>query len=120
MVLMGLCNVAGIGGGAINQPIIQYFFKFEIKESIALSDMIILCGSLTRFIYTWRMKNPVKPNTPIVDYSLATIMISTALAGSQIGISLFLKVFPPLIIQICLELLLVFLALQSFYKATDL
>jgi len=44
------------------------------------------------------MKNPVKPNTPLVDYSLATIMISTALAGSQIGISLFLKVFPPLII----------------------
>jgi len=82
MVLMGLCNVAGIGGGAINQPIIQYFFKFEIKESIALSDMIILCGSLTRFIYTLRMKNPIKPKTPLVDYSLATIMISTALAGS--------------------------------------
>ena len=82
MVLMGLCNAAGIGGGAINQPIIQYFFKFELKEAIALSDMIILWGSVTRLIYTWKNKNPVKPNTPVIDYSLATIMISTALAGS--------------------------------------
>ena len=27
-ILMGLCNVAGIGGGAIDQPIMQMFFKF--------------------------------------------------------------------------------------------
>jgi hypothetical protein len=42
--------------------------------------------------------NPDKPYTVVVDYSLATIMISTTLAGSQIGNQLFLKVFPPLII----------------------
>ena len=27
-LLMALCNVAGIGGGAIDQPIMQVFFKF--------------------------------------------------------------------------------------------
>jgi len=53
----------------------------------------------------------------MVDYSLATIMISTTLAGSQIGNSLFLQVFPPLIIQSCLEALLLFLAVQSLFKA---
>jgi len=30
-ILMALCNVAGIGGGAIDQPIMQVFYKFEIK-----------------------------------------------------------------------------------------
>jgi hypothetical protein len=30
-LLMALCNVAGIGGGAIDQPIMQVFFGFEIK-----------------------------------------------------------------------------------------
>jgi uncharacterized membrane protein YfcA len=95
---MGLCNVAGIGGGAIDQPIMQEFFKFEIKEAIAISNLVILCGSVARFIYTWKVRNPVKPYCTVVDYSLATIMISTTLAGSQIGGAFFLKAFPPLII----------------------
>ena len=79
---MGLCNVAGIGGGAIDQPIMQVFFKFQIKEAIAISNLVILMGSIARFIYTWNIKNPDKPYTVVVDYSLATIMISTTLAGS--------------------------------------
>ena len=84
-ILMGLCNVAGIGGGAIDQPIMQVFFKFEIKEAIAISNLVILMGSVARFIYSFKVRHPQKPYTVVVDYSLATIMISTTLAGSQIG-----------------------------------
>lgn len=60
----------------------QSFFKFQIKEAIAISNYVILMGSVARFIYSIKIKNPDKPNTPVVDYSLATIMISTTLAGS--------------------------------------
>lgn len=95
---MGLCNVAGIGGGAIDQPIMEYFFGFQIKEAIALSNMVILMSAVARFIYSIKATNPDKPSTVVVDYSLATIMISTVLAGSQIGSTFFLKVFPPLIV----------------------
>lgn len=98
----------------------QVFFKFQIKEAIALSSMVILCGAVARFCYCLRQRNPDKPHTVMVDYSLATIMISTTLAGSQIGNALFLKVFPPLIIQSCLEVLLVLLAFQSCFKALQL
>jgi uncharacterized membrane protein YfcA len=76
----------------------QVFFKFEVKEAIAISNLVILMSSISRYIYTIRQRNPDKPHTVIVDYSLATIMISTTLAGSQIGNALFLKVFPELII----------------------
>ena len=76
----------------------QEFFKFQIKEAIAISNLVILCGSIARFIYTWKIRNPVKPYCTVVDYSLATIMISTTLAGSQIGAAFFLRSFPPLII----------------------
>jgi len=113
---MGLCNVAGIGGGAIDQPIMEYFFGFQIKEAIALSNMVILMSAVARYIYSIKATNPDKPSTVVVDYSLATCMISTVLAGSQIGSTFFLKVFPPLIVQICLELLLILLAVQSFFK----
>ena len=76
----------------------QEFFKFQIKEAIAISNLVILCGAIARFIYTWKIRNPVKPNCTVVDYSLATIMIATTLAGSQIGAAFFLRAFPPLII----------------------
>jgi len=53
-ILMTLCNVAGIGGGAIDQPIMQTFFKFEIKESIALSSFVIFMAATARYIYSLR------------------------------------------------------------------
>ena len=77
-------------------------------------------SSFGRYIYSLKIMNPDKPNTVVVDYSLATIMISTCLAGSQIGDTFFLKVFPDLVIQICLECLLIFLAIQSLFKAREI
>lgn len=82
--------------------------------------MVILMSSGARYIYSLKTKNPDKPHSVVVDYSLATIMISTVLAGSQIGDTFFLKVFPSLIIQISLEILLLFLAVQSLFKARDI
>jgi hypothetical protein len=60
----------------------QVFFKFEVKEAIAISNLVILMSSVARYIYNFRARNPDKPHTVVVDYSLATIMISTTLAGS--------------------------------------
>ena len=81
-IIMGLCNVAGIGGGAIDVPLVMLFFKFSIKEAIAISNMIILFGTLARYIYKWNDMNPNKPQVVLVDYSLATIMLPITLAGS--------------------------------------
>lgn len=55
-------------------------------------------GTVTRFIYYFNERNPNKPHVVVVDYSLATIMMATTLAGNQIGIAFVLNVFPPLII----------------------
>ena len=57
-VLMALCNVAGIGGGAIDQPIVQIFFKFQIKQAIAISSMVILMAACARYIYTMPQRHP--------------------------------------------------------------
>jgi len=51
----------------------------------------------------------------MVDYSLATIMMPTTLAGSQIG-TYVLKAFPPILINIMLTLVLFLLGLQSARK----
>lgn len=116
-VLMGLCNVAGIGGGAIDTPIVMLFFKFSIVEAIAITNLIIFFGAVTRFLYNFNERHPDKPHVVIVDYPLATIMMATTLAGSQIGAMFILRTFPSILIQSVLELLLILLAVNSFMKA---
>ena len=83
---MGLCNVAGIGGGAIDVPLLMAFFFFGTKEAVALSNMIILFGAVTRFIYTINERNPDKPHAVMIDYSVATVMMATSLVGNLLGI----------------------------------
>ena len=51
----------------------------------------------------------------VLDYGLASIMMPTTLAGSQIG-GYILLLFPSLYIQIALTLLLGFLSFNTFMK----
>ena len=50
-IIMALCNVAGIGGGAIDNPIWLFFTKFHIKGTIANSKFVIMIASFARFLY---------------------------------------------------------------------
>ena len=102
---MALCVVAGIGGGGIAVALVIAFFKFTTKPAVAISSFSILVNAVMRYIYNWRTKHPSKHGMVLIDYSLATIMSPTTLAGSQIG-SIVLKVFPALYIQVLLTLLL--------------
>lgn len=97
--VMALCVVAGIGGGGIAVSLIIAFFFFTTKPAVALSSFSILINSIMRYGYNWKSKNPsqAKPGMVLIDYSLATVMSPTTLAGSQIG-GLMLKTFPALII----------------------
>ena len=116
---MALCVVAGIGGGGIAVSLIIAFFKFTTKPAVALSSFSILINSIMRYLYNWNTKNPSKPGMVLIEYSLATVMCPTTLAGSQIG-GLMLKTFPSLYIQILLTILLGLLGIQSARKAWEL
>lgn len=75
----------------------EAFFSFETEQAIALSNFLILASSVVRVIYTWRVKNPDKPGTVATDYSVAVLMMPTALAGTQIG-GILLRTAPAAII----------------------
>ena len=104
-LVMALCVVAGIGGGGIAVSLVIAFFKFDTKHAVAISSFSILINSIMRYFYNWKTTNPTKPGMVLIDYSLATVMSPTTLAGSQIG-SIALKTFPALYITILLTLLL--------------
>lgn len=117
--IMALCTVAGIGGGGIAVSLIIAFFKFTTKPAVAISSFTILICTIMRFMYNFKSKNPEKPTMILLDYSLASVMMPTTLAGSQFG-SFFFMIFPSLYIQVLLTILLGLLGWQSSRKAMEL
>ena len=117
--IMALCTVAGIGGGGVATSLLMAFFYFETKEAIAISTLSILICSTMRYIYSLANKHPDKPEMNLVDYSIAAAMMPLTLAGSQIG-GYILDMFPNVIIQILLTLLLAFLTWRTTQKAMQL
>jgi len=117
--IMALCTVAGIGGGGIAISMLEAFFKFDTKPAVAISAFSILVCTTMRFFYNFATKHPQKKHMNVLDYSLASIMMPTTLAGSQIG-GFILLIFPALYINIALTLLLAFLTYMSFKKGMQL
>ena len=91
------------------------FFKFETKPAVAISSFSILVCTTMRFFYNFKTRNPEKPHMNVLDYGLASIMMPTTLAGSQIG-GYVLLIFPSLYIQVFLTLLLAFLTWMTTKK----
>lgn len=120
-VIMALCTVAGIGGGGVANSMLIYFFKFETKPAVAISSFSILVCTTFRFFYNFNSKHPdkAKSHINVLDYGLASIMMPTTLAGSQIG-GYILLLFPSIYIQIALTLLLAFLTYQTTVKGIQL
>ena len=118
-IIMALSNIAGIGGGGIAVPVLIAFFYFTTKTAIAISSFSIFLTTLARFIMNFKERHPEKNNVVVIDYDLVCIMMPTNLAGAQIG-ALILVTFPSLIIQIILTITLLFLAIQSVFKAIEI
>jgi len=118
---MALCTVAGIGGGGVANSMLIYFFKFETKPAVAISSFSILVCTTMRFFYNFRTKNPDKGKSHmnVLDYGLASIMMPTTLAGSEIC-GYVLLVFPSLYIQAMLTVLLAFLTYQTTKKGLQI
>lgn len=117
-LLMTLAVISGIGGGGIIVSLLMVYYKLSIHEAIAVSGFTIFLGSLARFTMTINKRHPEKDAT-LVDYSLANIMLPCVMAGSLIGV-FFNLVFPALILQVCLSIVLSFLAVMSGKKAVEI
>jgi len=114
--IMGLSNMAGIGGGSVSTAFLMAMFKFSTKPAIAISSFKVLLTTAARFVQNFKEKHPEKPNVVSIDYDLIALMMPTTLAGSVIG-ALILVIFPSLIITIVLTIVLGLLTVQAGCKA---
>ena len=115
---MALAVISGIGGGGIIVSLLMVFYKLSTKEAIAVSGFSILTGSCMRFWLTIDKRHPEK-DAPVIDYGLTNIMLPSVLLGSVLGVFLNLM-FPALLLQILLTVVLTGLAIQSGFKAVDI
>jgi len=117
-ILLGMANVGGIGGGGIIIPFLMTFWGFDTKGAIAISNMTIFVGAVTRFLYTYKNRHPDKPATTI-DYGVVIIMMPLVLVGSFVGVLVNI-ILPSMALAIILTLLLLGLTIQSLIQAVKM
>ena len=104
---MALAVMSGIGGGGIIVPLLMIFFKLDTRNAVATSGFTILTGSVTRYLVTLGERHPDKDAT-CIDYGITNVMLPTVMLGS-IGGVFFNLIFPAIVTQSLLTLLLAFL-----------
>ncbi|KAL4463774.1 hypothetical protein ABPG72_022828 [Tetrahymena utriculariae] len=109
LVVVGIGQAAGIGGGLIVVPILMSFFGYETKKSIALVFITIFSASLGNLMSFMKQKH--KDGGPIIDYRIVLLSLPTITVGSIYGVAL--NKFIPLIV---LAIALTFFILQSLTK----
>jgi len=114
-IMMMLAVVSGIGGGGIVVPLLMIFYELNTKVAVSVSGFTILLGSISRYLTTFKNRHPDKDATTI-EYSITNLMLPTVLVGSITGV--FINIlFPALILQVLLCILLLCLAYLAMVKA---
>lgn len=110
-----LANAGGIGGGALLTPIYIWLFDFAVEDAIPLSKMTIFMGAIVNYLIlkNARLENS---NLPLINYTLAGIIVPMLLAGTSIGV-FGAKLFPPILILLFLSGFLVLSTFKMFQKA---
>jgi uncharacterized membrane protein YfcA len=104
-----IANMGGLGGGGIVLPVMLLFFKFDAKNSIALSNMSIFVASTIIYFLNAGKSHPLKKgNGILVDMNLSIIMLPMIISGVQFGV-IFNIMLPEIIILIFYDLLLIYI-----------
>lgn len=114
IVLAGLSNAGGIGGGAIMMPILILLFGFVPHYAIPLSQVIIFGGSLIAIVMKLSSRHPTR-DRPLIFYELIFLTISPLLLGISTGVILN-QIFPNWLIELLLTFVLCYMTLNTTKK----
>jgi uncharacterized membrane protein YfcA len=53
-------NAGGLGGGGAILPVVIVFFRFDVKRTIALSNLTVFASSSVRFLMNAKKTHPLK------------------------------------------------------------
>lgn len=81
-----ICAAGGVGGGGLFIPIFNLLLLFNAKTSAALSNIMILGGSLAVLAWNIQQTHPFSPGKPLIDYDVALLLNPNMLLGISIGV----------------------------------
>lgn len=83
-----LCSSAGVGGGALNVPILRNIFGFSYHESVILSLWTLLGNYISQVALNVDKRHPSKSNKPLIYWDAVLILLPSELGGSNLGVIL--------------------------------
>ena len=111
----GLANSVGIGGGLFWVPLFNALLGFSVKAAAAMSQACVACGTLGGTAYSILLRHPLDSTRPLIDYSLAAVLMPALVLGVAIGVLLNIIV-PQLILAVILFIVLVAIAIRTLQQ----
>ena len=93
-------------------------FGFPTSVCVALSNVIIFVGSVTRFLFEFNTQHPEK-KAKVIDYGISILMLPAVMIGSFIGVQINV-IAPSAVILGTLGLVLVFVSVKTTKKSLAL
>lgn len=81
-----LCSAGGVGGGGLFIPLFNILLGFDAKSAAALSNFMILGGSMATVGWNIQQEHPHHPGHPLVDFDVALLLQPNILLGISIGV----------------------------------
>ena len=100
-------------------PIYIWLFDFAVEDAIPLSKMTIFMGAIVNYLILKNVRLDDDPNSPLINYSLAGVIVPMLLAGTSIGV-FGAKLFPPILILTFLSGFLILSTFKMTQKAIKL
>ena len=108
-----VCSAGGIGGGGLFIPIFNLLLQFDAKTSAALSNFVILGGSMANLIWNFPQAHPLLPHKPVINYDVASLLQPNMLLGISIGV-ICNVMFPGWLIILQLSVILGYITIRSW------
>ena len=115
MILAGIANAGGLGGGALLTPILLLIFNYSANKSIVIVYSIVFGASLGNFINNAFQRDP-KTGKSYVNYDLSLACMPLMTLGTMIGI-LLNRMAAPILIIIGLTIVILYTGKKIYKKA---
>lgn len=120
VLILLVTNIGGVSGGGQQVPICLIFFKFDIRNAVAISNISIFLSGFMRWLINSQKSHPLKNGRGIlVDMNLCMIMLPPIVSGASFGVFMNL-ILPKLVIVAAYVAALTYFGIRIFKKSIDL
>jgi uncharacterized membrane protein YfcA len=113
-----LSSAAGVGGGALNVPILYNIFGFSYHQSVVLSLCTLLGNYISQFALNIDKRHPSKQSKPLIYWDAVLILLPSELGGSNLGVILS-EIIPDTLLYVLAMIVLIIAAGLTLSKGIN-